>query len=257
MSLSKMPPLQTPRSGIKRRAGDDAPEETPSKRLHSAPEQGTPITAPDSPTDSTAFSSPSCSGPAVHPLYERLKDSESVSKPLNSPSQTPAIASVPNKKPDTEKSIQRVRTFVESWKGPNDPHQIAASYCSALKTRGIFITLAEIWAMPKTEDGNPPWPKTYGPKCHKPGCNTASNFVEVRSDNKKGNAGRPLYVCAACNALVSWADRRGVEESNPVCFCGVPSRKAVARMIGRAKWECWDRCCGFSRGMKGSKHVNE
>jgi hypothetical protein len=170
-----------------------------------------------------------------------------------------ATPETPPRKLAQDTAIQSVLAFIKSRNGREDPHKIIDQYCTVLKIRNQPITLAEIWTFPKTEDGNPPWPKTYGPRCPKAGCFSSSVLLETSRDNLRGNAGRPFYQCgdSKCGAFVAWADRRGVEDSNVACFCGVPSRKAMRCMIGKAWWECWDGECGFKRFVRGTRHENK
>ncbi|KAK4448354.1 hypothetical protein QBC34DRAFT_407272 [Podospora aff. communis PSN243] len=252
----------TPASATKRRVGSNAVEcdRNPSKRLRPASQQATPTpltktkpgTIESSPTNSATTTSASGS-PYINSPNSAFTTSCSNLKRNEVSPETPA------RKLAQDAAIQGVLAFVKAWNSPRDPHKMIDQYCTVLKSRNQPMTLAEIWAFPKTENGNPPWPKTYGPRCHKAGCFSHSALLETSQDNLRGNAGRPFYKCAKpeCGAFVTWADRRGVEDSNVACFCGMPCRKAMRCMVGKAWWECWDGECGFKRFMGGTRHENK
>lgn len=59
----------------------------------------------------------------------------------------------------------------------------------------------------------------------------------TRSSNRTGNAGRPYYRCNGCNTFGCWDDDRGVDPiRNPLCDCGIPSRRQVAGPQKNVPW---------------------
>ncbi|GAB1316520.1 GRF-type domain-containing protein [Madurella fahalii] len=107
-----------------------------------------------------------------------------------------------------------------------------------------FTTLATLWSQP---------PKAFpmrGPPCL--ACRRPSSFGRVSPSNTNGNALRPYYRCGPCNRWVTWADMRGVRDTNVACACGVPSRECITgrRALcgpGKRFWVCVEGRCRFMR----------
>ncbi|KAF2498794.1 hypothetical protein BU16DRAFT_443877, partial [Lophium mytilinum] len=54
-----------------------------------------------------------------------------------------------------------------------------------------------------------------------------TRFVTRRS-NRKGNTGRPYFKCLSCDRFLCFADRRGNDPSNPLCFCGASIKRQIS-----------------------------
>lgn len=50
----------------------------------------------------------------------------------------------------------------------------------------------------------------------------------TRASNRNGNAGRPYYKCVPCDKFLVFADNRGNDPTNPLCECGLESKRQVA-----------------------------
>ncbi|OAK93945.1 hypothetical protein IQ06DRAFT_363756 [Phaeosphaeriaceae sp. SRC1lsM3a] len=70
-----------------------------------------------------------------------------------------------------------------------------------------------------------------GPRCRK--CHSESKLLVTRSGNRNGNAGRPYYRCSKCPEFLCFADERGIDQGNPICLCGVPSRRQISGSLKR------------------------
>ncbi|KXX75421.1 hypothetical protein MMYC01_207007 [Madurella mycetomatis] len=107
-----------------------------------------------------------------------------------------------------------------------------------------FTTLASLWSRP---------PKAFplhGPPCL--ACRRPSTFARVSLSNVNDNALRPFYRCTHCDRWATWADMRGVKDTNVACGCGIPSRECVTgrrAMCGPGKrfWVCVEGRCRFLR----------
>lgn len=101
------------------------------------------------------------------------------------------------------------------------------------------------------------------PTCHN--CNRPAVRMSTSSDNQNGNAGRPYFICPACQwekRWVCWADTRGIEESNPRCGCGQPSRQdrigsGKGRKSGKGFWTCVTGSCEYySENVDGTPGIS-
>lgn len=50
----------------------------------------------------------------------------------------------------------------------------------------------------------------------------------TRSSNRKGNAGRPCYICPPCGKFHCFADQEGNDPTNPPCDCGTFSKRQLS-----------------------------
>ncbi|KAJ5505569.1 hypothetical protein N7453_004526 [Penicillium expansum] len=50
----------------------------------------------------------------------------------------------------------------------------------------------------------------------------------VNDNNPNGNAGRPYYRCYPCDRFICFDDQRGISSANPLCDCGLYSRRQMA-----------------------------
>ncbi|EMD86689.1 hypothetical protein COCC4DRAFT_33191 [Bipolaris maydis ATCC 48331] len=91
------------------------------------------------------------------------------------------------------------------------------------------------------------------PHCRVCGSATLDRHI-TRPSNPNGNASRPYYICMLCKSnneegWVTWDDERGVCNSNPTCYCGVPSRQdreGIARgRPGLGFWTCATGSCDY------------
>ncbi|KAK1984585.1 hypothetical protein LZ30DRAFT_711011 [Colletotrichum cereale] len=94
------------------------------------------------------------------------------------------------------------------------------------------------------EDDIPP------PDCRE--CGGPTTLRITRSSNRRGNAGRPYYICVPCRGrFCSFGDNRGCHPDNPPCDCGRPSRLQVAgrdrNPPGRIHYVCQRGGCDFYR----------
>jgi len=64
------------------------------------------------------------------------------------------------------------------------------------------------------------------PDCHR--CRKPSTMWYTRYSNRKGNAGRPYYKCLPCGKFLVFADERGNDPTNALCFCGETSKRQVS-----------------------------
>ena len=119
----------------------------------------------------------------------------------------------------------------------------------------------------KSIDGSPPY---YTPPTEPNVFRMSSKFCRccyepatyriTKPDNENGNAGRPYWVCTnkLCYATmkskyedgwVSWADGKGVDDENPVCYCGAPSRQdKICKDEGKKGlgfWTCAEGKCDY------------
>lgn len=53
----------------------------------------------------------------------------------------------------------------------------------------------------------------------------------TRSSNRKGNAGRPYYICLPCGKFHCFADPKGNDPANPPCHCGTFSKRQLSDEI--------------------------
>lgn len=59
-------------------------------------------------------------------------------------------------------------------------------------------------------------------------CDGPSKKLITRTSNRNGNAGRPYYKCRFCDEFLAFADDRGNDPANPLCYCGKSSKREVA-----------------------------
>ncbi|KAK1962529.1 hypothetical protein LY78DRAFT_234981 [Colletotrichum sublineola] len=63
------------------------------------------------------------------------------------------------------------------------------------------------------------------PECLR--CGKLCSLRVAGPSNRKGNAGRPYYICNSCCKFSCFADLRGCRPQNPRCDCGCPSRMQI------------------------------
>ncbi|KAK0620080.1 hypothetical protein B0T14DRAFT_223569 [Immersiella caudata] len=198
---SEMPGLSTPQSGVKRSAEYNAgAEKTPTKRSR-------PITQPVTHKQSNKRTKSQSldSSPSTSPASGVCSSSPYI----NSPSSTltpyqfsplrrikaPPAPDTPARKLKQDAAVRGARAFVKAWTGPDNPHKMVEHYCSVLRRRGQPITLAEIWAFSKTEDGNPPGPKNTDLAATKPGASGAQcSWKQVGTTGRAIPGGRSTSV---------------------------------------------------------------
>ena len=93
-------------------------------------------------------------------------------------------------------------------------------------------------------------PPHHGPACHS--CGNPSQLYSVNASNPNGNAGRQYYACGTCQfgrGWVSWADARGLHDTNPPCHCQRPSRKDMTGVYSARPnvqfWTCATGHCTY------------
>ncbi|KIW35947.1 uncharacterized protein PV06_11744 [Exophiala oligosperma] len=69
-------------------------------------------------------------------------------------------------------------------------------------------------------------PPAVAPDCIK--CGKPTVWDVTKTSNRKGNAGRPYYICKPRRKFHCFADTRGNDPRNPACFCGVSSKTQVS-----------------------------
>ncbi|KAK7193332.1 uncharacterized protein CC84DRAFT_1079568 [Paraphaeosphaeria sporulosa] len=93
----------------------------------------------------------------------------------------------------------------------------------------------------------------YPSRCRR--CDSRVTLMFTRSNNRIGNAGRPYYKCLTCTKFLCFADSRGLDPSNPLCSCGIPSRRQIsgpARCVPRGlHYVCSQGGCSFYSPMHG------
>ncbi|KAF7198591.1 hypothetical protein HII31_00330 [Pseudocercospora fuligena] len=90
-------------------------------------------------------------------------------------------------------------------------------------------------------------------------CDRPATPKTVGPENENGNVGRHYYACEnkVCPSYdekyeqgwVAWRDNKGVQESNPPCFCGSPSRQdRIGKdegKRGQGFWSCAEGDCNY------------
>ncbi|KAI1391475.1 uncharacterized protein F4822DRAFT_396843 [Hypoxylon trugodes] len=83
----------------------------------------------------------------------------------------------------------------------------------------------------------------------------------TRKSNRNGNAGRFYYKCQDCNRFINFDDDRGWNPQNPICCCGIPSRRQITgrkKVPGKLHFVCRFGSCdffGWERNAEGSQMV--
>jgi hypothetical protein len=105
-----------------------------------------------------------------------------------------------------------------------------------------------------------------------PRCRRCDNGVPQLNftghNNPNGNAGRPFYLCPACDdplvwgsGWISWNDQVGMHPSNPNCDCGIPSRQGKAgqnsRRSGWGFWSCASGGCDYYSHLRSGRNEQE
>lgn len=95
------------------------------------------------------------------------------------------------------------------------------------------------------------------PVCLK--CQRPVKYCTTNKTNLNGNASRPYFKCIPCDKFHSWADERGNNPKNPLCYCNKPSRGQVsgskARSSGALHYVCSLGTCDFYQAAKNLKGV--
>ena len=90
------------------------------------------------------------------------------------------------------------------------------------------------------------------PKCRQP-----SIRAIVKDTNQHGNAGRPYYSCHSGHktVFITWDDNEGVCNTNPCCWCRVPSRREEKNgpPPREAYYACSSKECGFRQDEMGQQ----
>ena len=94
-----------------------------------------------------------------------------------------------------------------------------------------------------------------------PSCECGATAVQtfVCSFNRKGNVGRPYYVCQSRlhqRKFITWNDNHDISDDNPKCQCGYPSRRNCSSETG-SWFACSARRCQFKAQIDPSFHVAE
>ena len=82
------------------------------------------------------------------------------------------------------------------------------------------------------------------------GCQQPTFRFKARNDNLIGNERRPFYINCVDQFYCS-DDTRGIQNANPACFCGRPSRRRIG---GKARPSCLPVC---NRGMCVHRERNQ
>ncbi|KAL9031610.1 MAG: hypothetical protein Q9196_000367 [Gyalolechia fulgens] len=129
---------------------------------------------------------------------------------------------------------------------------------------------------PAPQNRFPIFPMAEHPQCRV--CRWRPRYKNfVKADNKKGNVGRPFFICVKCKknasadpyhskisrevGWISWDDYIGVHERNPPCACGVVCRQDRAgpdsSCPGAGFWTCATGSCGFVSFRKDALTTDE
>ena len=65
-----------------------------------------------------------------------------------------------------------------------------------------------------------------GPDCLR--CGKSSDQFVTKTSNRNNNAGRPYFKCVHCDKFLVFNDTRGNDPDNPLCYCGVSSKRQVS-----------------------------
>ncbi|KAI0467180.1 hypothetical protein F4859DRAFT_278924 [Xylaria cf. heliscus] len=80
-------------------------------------------------------------------------------------------------------------------------------------------------------------------------CRSPAVWAITQPTNINGNAGRPYFRCPPCDKFLAFDDKRGIEETNPLCDCGEPSRRDLSgyrsKVPGRLFYTCSNGDCGY------------
>ena len=69
------------------------------------------------------------------------------------------------------------------------------------------------------------------PNCIK--CGLLTSRLITKQSNRNGNALRPYYKCQPCNKFHCFADTRGNDPANPLCYCRVSSKRQLSGLDKR------------------------
>lgn len=101
-----------------------------------------------------------------------------------------------------------------------EPHAMIPSAYGSLQGSHITFDLATMAPI-----SHRPFP-SVPPTCYR--CGGSGDRYTTRCSNRNGNVGRPYYKCRNCRQFLVFADDRGNDPTNPVCHCGLSSKRQVA-----------------------------
>jgi hypothetical protein len=78
-------------------------------------------------------------------------------------------------------------------------------------------------------------------------CGQRTSKRTTKSSNRNGNAGCPYYTCSGCGKFSTFADTRGNDISNPVCYCNSTAKRqrSGARKGKKVHYVCRLGTCTF------------
>jgi hypothetical protein len=78
-------------------------------------------------------------------------------------------------------------------------------------------------------------------------CGQPTNKYITKTSNRNGNAGRPYYTCSGCGKFSTFADVRGNDISNPLCYCNSTAKRqrSGARKGKKVHYVCRLGTCNF------------
>lgn len=134
-----------------------------------------------------------------------------------------AVAAVPKTR-HSDGASSSSSSSSPSYLSSSSRHQPAVSSSTTTKwppqTRQASQSLANPAAAPET-----------APSCIK--CGLPTSRLKTKRSNRNGNALRPYYKCQPCNKFHCFADTRGNDPANPLCHCGVSSKRQLSGLEKR------------------------
>ncbi|KAI0851106.1 hypothetical protein F5Y00DRAFT_259646 [Daldinia vernicosa] len=99
------------------------------------------------------------------------------------------------------------------------------------------------------------YPKSPMPCRH---CGVTASTATTSYSNTNGNAGRPYFKCPTMGKFLVFADARGNDPTNPLCRCGVSSKRTMsgfynARTPGKLFYVCRIGMCEFNKECRDAR----
>ncbi|KAI1649288.1 uncharacterized protein F4817DRAFT_32754 [Daldinia loculata] len=89
-------------------------------------------------------------------------------------------------------------------------------------------------------------------------CGLTASTATTSSSNINGNAGRPYFRCPTMGKFLVFADARGNDPTNPVCRCGLSSKRMMsgfynAKTPGKLFYVCRSGMCEYYRECRDAR----